>query len=280
MKKTEHINLATKTPSVANAKILKTQDLYRSIPLIREDIALISQKSMGLASLLTQDSGASTTAKNSFQHIRSGISCNKGDERKDGKLRNQEESFAQLKEAIFLRDLYKVKSLIAGNPDLINQTDSYGNTSLHLASKPSNKDILKLLLSTKIDVNKPNNHGHTALHYASWKGYEDVVELLLLAKKIDVATLNGHGNTALHYAVWYNHLDVVKLLLTKKEVGINKLNTYGDSALKCAVCKGHTDVVKLLLAKDGINVNESDKDGNSTIYYAKQNGYKEVIQLL
>jgi ankyrin repeat protein len=72
-------------------------------------------------------------------------------------------------------DVAKVKSLLAGNPDLVNAKDEDGATPLHLAMS---KDVAELLLANKADVNAKDNIGYTPLHVAVVKNYKEVAELL------------------------------------------------------------------------------------------------------
>jgi len=59
--------------------------------------------------------------------------------------------------------------------------DRNGNCPVHIASQNGHLEIIKDLISMKIDVNKKNNGGQTAMHMAKAYDYEEVYAALIAA---------------------------------------------------------------------------------------------------
>jgi len=87
--------------------------------------------------------------------------------------------------------------------------------SIHDATKRSDIQKVRELLSTEIDINKDlDEHGATALHWAAVKGQKEIAEMLL-AKGAKLGLRNRYGDTPMYLAVAFRHKDIVELLLSK-----------------------------------------------------------------
>merc|ERR1711998_375065 len=73
--------------------------------------------------------------------------------------------------------------------------DRNGNTCIHLAAQNGHLDIVKDLLSMKVDPNKKNNGGQTAMHMAKAYDYNEVYDALIAAGG-DPNITNGAGHPA------------------------------------------------------------------------------------
>ena len=79
---------------------------------------------------------------------------------------------------ILYEHLLKVKSMEQVK-QIVNSTDSDGNTLLHLACSKGHEDIIKYLVNkVKIDIGHRNNKNKTALQIADEKGHKSIVSLL------------------------------------------------------------------------------------------------------
>ena len=97
-------------------------------------------------------------------------------------------------------NLTKVKALLAAKPSLVNATDDFCPTPLHLAVQNGHKDIVAFLLTYKANVNAKDGDGFTPLHHAAQRTNTDIVELLL-SHGADVNAKSFNGSiTPLHLA--------------------------------------------------------------------------------
>jgi ankyrin repeat protein len=93
------------------------------------------------------------------------------------------------------------RELLRKLPDaaLLNLTDDWGYTPLHIAAEENKTDICRLLLAASANIRIKDAFGNTALHHAASGGSLDVAELLV-SRKAPLDVRNDAGNTALHLA--------------------------------------------------------------------------------
>lgn len=85
------------------------------------------------------------------------------------------------------------------DPGLLNMTDDWGYTPLHIAAEENKTDICRLLLAANANIRIKDAFGNTAMHHAASGGSLDVAELLV-SRKAPLDVRNDAGNTALHLA--------------------------------------------------------------------------------
>ena len=152
--------------------------------------------------------------------------------------------------------------------------EKYELTALNAATKESNIDIVKLLLSYKnIDVNRPNIFEYekykivkNALFIAVEVENVDIINILL-EHGVDINFLNidhDREKTALEMAAEKGNHQIIELLLKCKNINPNiRFNKNGFhirkqiSIIFDAVYKQNINIVKLLLAHPQLNVNLS-----------------------
>ncbi|GAB1605425.1 ankyrin repeat and KH domain-containing protein 1-like isoform X1 [Argonauta hians] len=112
------------------------------------------------------------------------------------------------------------KYLLETHPDLINDTDKYGDSALHFAVVNGMVDFIKILLDYNAQVNGLNQYGFTPLMTAivsrdidSLSQRKEVVNLLLdLGAETNLFEPRGK-RTPLQLAVFTKNVDVVEILL-------------------------------------------------------------------
>lgn len=92
---------------------------------------------------------------------------------------------------------------------------------LHNAILMRNKDQLKILLTSNLDINKQNKSKETALFKATYSDDEEYI-YMLIDKGIDQSKVNINGRTAYQYAISCSQkiIDDYNLLLQTKEPSI------------------------------------------------------------
>jgi ankyrin repeat protein len=127
------------------------------------------------------------------------------------------------------------------------------------ACKEKKTEIFKLMISIGANINgKINDNDWTLLICAAWENDREGVRLLL-ESGVNINLSSKNGCTALIAASQKGYLEIVKLLL-EHNANVNFANNHGMTALHIASINHHTQVVQLLL-KFGANINAKDKDG-------------------
>ncbi|MBF0271906.1 MAG: ankyrin repeat domain-containing protein [Magnetococcales bacterium] len=169
-----------------------------------------------------------------------------------------------------------VESLLAHGAK-IDARDNKERTSLMLAAKVGNTELVAQLLEHKADINAQDKTGNSALMLAAQEGQLESVKLLL---KHNASLEKNHicGCTALLQAAEHGHTEVVKTLLDH-HADIHVKNEDGMTALMFASMKGHLETVALLLER-GSRINEMNNKGVTARLMAVENHHEKVEQLL
>ncbi|MGY8524977.1 putative nucleotidyltransferase substrate binding domain-containing protein [Paracidovorax citrulli] len=113
-----------------------------------------------------------------------------------------------LLDAVRCADSVQVRRLMAHNPSLARETDSAGNTALHIAAQARHyqghgdnektyENIADFLLASNADPDAGNRAGETPLHHAALLGRSPLL-LALLLRHANPAAVDHAGNTVLH----------------------------------------------------------------------------------
>lgn len=109
------------------------------------------------------------------------------------------------------QNAYNIHLLLESDPSIdINVRDRWGLVALHYASRASEVDAVKAILSERyhvdnwrdnIEVNATSMNGDTVLHIAARNSRADVLRVLLAHPDIDVSIVNKEDKTAYDYAI-------------------------------------------------------------------------------
>ena len=125
------------------------------------------------------------------------------------KLKDKTDKNPALLNAVINSRLDTAKMLLNNKADP-NFKDSSGNSALNLA-KPSNIEMLGLLLDAGANINALDQNKQTVLMSASYKGDVNLVKYFL-SKKADVNIKGLRDMTALDFAKQMDNTEVIKLL--------------------------------------------------------------------
>lgn len=144
---------------------------------------------------------------------------------------------------IFYPDVKYIDALFEIGLD-INEENSFGENLLHRACCDNNLDLIKFLISKKIEINKKENRlGFTPLFFALKNFDKDIIDFLL-ANDIDILALDNEGRTILHHIAIHFFLNSEELndeefINTFKEI-FTKVLEKGISLLEVKDIKGKT----------------------------------------
>lgn len=139
--------------------------------------------------------------------------------------------------------LAELKDLMKKNPDVINETNERGFSTLILACYRGNKDVADFLIDHVKDVNYKSEEG-TALAGLSIQYNKDLVEHLL-KKNADPNIADGTGTTPLFWAVKAGNKELVELLLQYKADKTMK-DSAGMTPFEYALKADNKEIINLL----------------------------------
>lgn len=195
--------------------------------------------------------------------------------------------------AIRERDLFKVRSLLDAEFELLHAGDERGNQPIHWAVMTRQLDIIDELLARGADLNARRQDGARPIHLTNgdyhYRGWRDVPKEVTTKPAEVLAHLCAHGAyidicTAAHIG----DLHRVRELLDENPNLANRASDYvtyyvgSGTPLKNAAAKGHLEIVKLLLER-GADPNlpeEGIAPHGHALYAAAANGRFEIAKLL
>ena len=186
-------------------------------------------------------------------------------------VQNDEQSY---KEAINM-----VYTALAEHKDKLKDTNSRGNTAIHIAALLGLTDMVDLLMKEGLDPEQPNNDGETPAHIASQEGHTKVIELLEKRNPELLKVKDESGNTLITAAAINLRGELLKELMEKIPQLINEQNNEGKTALMYASEYGATDLVQTLL-EAGADSLIKDKEQKTAAILAKEWNHAEIVKLL
>ena len=179
-----------------------------------------------------------------------------------------------------------VKALVAAErrpqspPDYLTLTPEMPDEGARLrdAARNGNLNLVRQLITAKVNVNYDEDGGETALFEASRNGHRDVVRTLLKAGANKEGGILPDGATPLYVAAQIGHDEVVKVLLeaeAEKDMTVDG----GMTPLFVAAMNGFHLVVKVLV-EAGANVTKADNEGRTPLYIAAEENNVSVVRML
>jgi len=130
--------------------------------------------------------------------------------------------------------------------------------ALLIAILEGNFDIVKILISNKVNINATNNYGDNPLTSAAYAKEFEIFDYLL-QNGSDILHIENDGDSVLHCSVRSGAEDIVNLILLNKQMTniINHQNKNGVTPLDIAKDGLNKDIFKLLInagAKDSVKL--------------------------
>ena len=140
----------------------------------------------------------------------------------------------------------EILQILIKSGSLINISDNYGITPLHLVSFKGQDEYLSILLQSNADINSFDSYKRLPINYAIMEGQLNSAYLLLEGgSKINVKDLDG--NSLLHYAVSSKgNALLFSIMLIDRKINLNSQNNDGDTALMLVAKKNPKENVRLL----------------------------------
>jgi len=153
--------------------------------------------------------------------------------------------------------------LILNRQGEVNARNKEGNTALHLANMVDHEAAGTLLISRGGDIFGPNSKGESPL-YLAFTSPGPVREWMLIPTTLDAK--DGLENTALHYAAQWKLAAHIPLLV-RKGSKLEAPNAMKETPLFMAARANSPQTIQALLAA-GASINARDAQGNSPLHIA------------
>ena len=207
-----------------------------------------------------------------------------------------------------------VEKVIEQGVGVVHDTNSSGESPLHLACALGDKPIVHLLMSNGADMYKRDCYNNVPIHRAVAKGHIEIIDLLTVTFGCPPKTTGYQGRTLLHFACAIGNVELVNIMIRKygfnpcecdsisqtplhvaashgQNETMNLLITSfncpvdirargGYTPLHLACYCGHTSTVKKLIIDHDANFNACDSDFDTPLHKAALGGHTDILQML
>jgi ankyrin repeat protein len=189
-----------------------------------------------------------------------------------------EESSPTIHVAAAKGDVEELKAFLAGDPSLLESTDSEGATPLHWAVAKEHLEASQFLVASGASVDAKDHQGESVLRTAARHGLSQIAALLIAGGATVQEQLPG-GETLLHYAARSGKGEVIEVLL-KNGVRIDAVDQKGWTALHTAANDATLlEPLKVLIARRA-NLEVQDHNGLTPLLLAGTRGHREMARIL
>uniref|UniRef100_A0A6P7GUI8 Ankyrin-3-like n=1 Tax=Diabrotica virgifera virgifera TaxID=50390 RepID=A0A6P7GUI8_DIAVI len=188
------------------------------------------------------------------------------------------DGFTSLHLAADFQHIKVAKYLLEHGAD-VNATDTFvGRNPLHFAAFNNDLEMIRLFTEAGANRQCSNIYGNMPIHVASEVGDVEIVKYFL-ENGIYVDIINESTKmTPLHMAARGGHIELVDyLLLNKASVLLKDCNNRGS--IHYGVLGGNAKIVDVLI-ENGVDINAKDISKWTPLHLACRDGYLDIVQLL
>ena len=166
---------------------------------------------------------------------------------------------------------------------LIDASDNFGATTLMIASKKCDIELIEQLLDAGANADSADQDRRTPLLSAVEEGSPLVVNTFI-AHSVNLNTKGPNGRTALHLATLYERFgpnsDEIFLALVDSYIDKEAVDNEGQTALMLAIKNGKLRRTRLLLDRGADVSAVNPRDGDTLLHWAVRSGEEFVALLL
>lgn len=186
-------------------------------------------------------------------------------------------------QAAWTGDLATLQRLAAASKAVLQSTDSYGRTPLHVATFARRHEVIRWLLQAGADPGALESDRYDAVTIAAVADDEPTLALLFELGASAKLITSRYDGTALIAAAHLGHDGVVRRLIAAG-APLDHVNNLHWTALIEAVVLGdggrrHQACVEALL-KAGASTKLADRQGRTPLQLAEQRGYAAMVKQL
>jgi uncharacterized protein len=167
--------------------------------------------------------------------------------------------------------------------ELLNATDSYGRTPLHVATFAKQREAIRALAKAGADLSKLENDRYDAVTIASVADDEETLRVLLQLGASAKLTTSRWDGTALIAAAHLGHDGVVRQLIQAGAPLDHVNNLHWTAAIESVVLGNggvrHQATLKALIDA-GANLKLTDRSGQTPLQLAKTHGFNDMVAML
>ena len=157
--------------------------------------------------------------------------------------------------------------------------DKYGYLPIHYAVKEGHYQVIEYMCSKTQNLQSVTFEKESVLHLTAMKGNIEIMKILL-SHKLDKNRQNSNGKTPLHEAICHNNTEIALLLIQDPEVQVNFLDELDSTPLHLAAMAGKVEVIKALVSRPEVDIYAQDFQKNCALHVAVKNGHFEAFQFL
>ncbi|XP_048254579.1 serine/threonine-protein phosphatase 6 regulatory ankyrin repeat subunit B-like [Haliotis rufescens] len=161
----------------------------------------------------------------------------------------------------------------------VSLRDRRGNNILLYTCAGGQVEMVKYVLSlNKVDINRRGQRGWTSVMVAARLGNREMLDFLI-SKGSNVSLTANEDTNILHAACIGGHLEMVKYVVSQDFVDINSRRWNGKTPLMLSAIKGHRDVFDFVLSRGG-NMSMVTKEGKNILHLVCQNGNLDMVKFI
>ena len=145
----------------------------------------------------------------------------------------------------------------------------------------SHSEIISFLLRWGISLNEMDSQGRTSLHLAAQRGLSKAV-MSMVEKGADIHAKDCQGWMPLHHAAANGHEHILDLLADDHAhfQQPSHRSLLESARLRAAIALRNTSIVDVLLRNSDLDINVSDYEGRTALHLAAASGQKNIVTAL